>query len=185
MQPMFADAFQWHFPTPATGDHMTVIVDLLRPISEKGELKLQSADPTKQPYINLNFLNNDLDILALREGVRYIDDILMTGEGMKDLIEGDYPFPMPRSSDEAMKRQILERSQTGFHPCGSLRIGKNIEHGVVDSQLRVYGCQNLRVADASVFPIIPDCRIQNDVYMVGEKAADFIKIAHPDLYGQQ
>jgi choline dehydrogenase len=38
------------------------------------------------------------------------------------------------------------------------------------------------VIDASVFPIIPDCRIQNTVYMVGEKGADLIKADHKDLY---
>lgn len=36
--------------------------------------------------------------------------------------------------------------------------------------------------DASVFPVIPDCRIQNDVYMVAEKGADMIKAAYPGLY---
>ena len=44
-----------------------------------------------------------------------------------------------------------------------------IEQGVVDSHLKVHGIQNLRVIDASVFPVIPDCRIQNVVYMIGEK----------------
>ena len=161
---------------------MTIIVDLLRPVSKPGHVKLVSLDPFENPYINLNFLADDLDILCIREGVRFINDILMTGEGMKDLIEQDYPFPMPRTSDEAMNKQILERSQTGYHPCGSLRIGKDISHGVVDGDLKVYGAKHLRVVDASVFPIIPDCRIQNDVYMVGEKAADLIKAAHADLY---
>ncbi|KIR31793.1 glucose-methanol-choline oxidoreductase [Cryptococcus deuterogattii MMRL2647] len=180
--PMFADAFQWHFPTPPTGDYMTIIVDLMRPISQNGEVKLTSVDPFEQPYINLNFFSHDLDLIALREGVRFVDDILMNGDGMKDIVEGDYPWPMPLSSDEGMIRQILERSQTGFHPCGTARIGKDIDHGVVGPELTVHGVKNLRVADASVFPLIPDCRIQNVVYMVGEKAADFIKAAHPDLY---
>lgn len=111
---MFADAFQWHFPVPKTGTYLTVIVDLLRPISRGGVVKLLSTDPLEQPYINLNFLAHDLDIVALRQGVRWIDDVLMTGEGMKDIIEKDYPWDMPRTSDEAMKKQILERSQTGF-----------------------------------------------------------------------
>jgi choline dehydrogenase len=180
---MFSDAFQYHYPAPSSGDYMTIIVDLLRPVSKAGEVKLISLDPSKNPYINLNFLADDLDILCIREGVRYINDILMNGEGMKDLIEGDYPFPMPRTSDEAMRKQILERVQTGYHPCGSMRIGKDISHGVVDGELKVFGAKRLRVVDASVFPIIPDCRIQNDVYMVGEKAADMIKAAHADLYG--
>jgi choline dehydrogenase len=169
--PMFCNAFQWHIPTPPSGDHLTVIVDLMRPVSKPGEVRLRSASYEDQPYINLNFFADDMDIIALREGVRHVDDILMNGEGMKDLIEGDYPWPMPRASDEAMNRAILERSQTGFHPCGTNRLSKNIKQGVVDSGLRVHGVKNLRVIDASVFPIIPDCRIQNVVYMVAEKVS--------------
>ena len=57
-----------------------------------------------------------------------------------------------------------------------------IDQGVVDPKLKVHGVNNLRVVDASVFPIIPDCRIQNTVYMVGEKGADLVKADHKDLY---
>ena len=59
-------------------------------------------------------------------------------------------------------------------PCGTARLSKKIEQGVVDPELKVHGTKNLRVIDASVFPVIPDCRIQNAVYMVGEKGADLI-----------
>ncbi|KAK3320364.1 hypothetical protein B0T19DRAFT_468676 [Cercophora scortea] len=180
--PMFSDAFQWHIPTPPQGDYMTVIVDLLRPVSKTGTVGLNSTDPLEQPKVNLNFFAEDLDIVAMREGIRFVDDILLNGDGMKDIIEEDYPWAMPRNSDEAMNKLILERSQTGFHPCGSARMGKDISQGVVDSQLRVFGVQNLRVIDASVIPVIPDCRIQNSVYMIGEKAADMIKATYPDLY---
>ncbi|TVY23330.1 putative GMC-type oxidoreductase [Lachnellula hyalina] len=180
--PMFSDAFQWHIPTPPEGSWVTVIVDLLRPLSRTGSVKLNSADALVQPNVNLNFFANDLDIIALRQGVRFVDDILQTGEGFKDIIGEDYPWPMPRNSDEAMNKMILERSQTGFHPCGTTRLSKDIEQGVVDSQLKVHGVKNLRVVDASVFPVIPDCRIQNAVYMVAEKGADMIKAEYPDLY---
>jgi choline dehydrogenase-like flavoprotein len=46
----------------------------------------------------------------------------------------------------------------------------------------VHGIKNLRVADASVIPVIPDCRIQNSVYMCAEKGADAIKQDHRDLF---
>lgn len=111
---MFCDAFQWHFPTPPEGNWFTVIVDLLRPVSKPGEVKLNSTNPLEQPFVNLNFFASDLDLLAMREGVRRIDDILKTGDGIKDIILEDYPWAMPRSSDEAMNKAILERSQTGF-----------------------------------------------------------------------
>jgi choline dehydrogenase len=220
---MFADAFQWHIPHPMQGEYITVIVDLLRPLSRNGEIKLRSTDPLEQPYINLNYFSNDLDLVALREGVRFVHDILLNGEGFKDIIGEAYPYPLPLQSDEAMETAILERCQTGYRqlpslphasrfpqcrtdcsfpdPCGSCRLSKTVEQGVVDPKLAVHGTKNLRVIDASIFPVIPDCRIQNAVYMVAEKVgdadgirekypsltmgsqgADIIKAAYPELY---
>jgi choline dehydrogenase len=92
---MFSGAFQWHIPTPATGNWFTIIVDLLRPVSPPGQVKLKSANALDEPDVNLNFLASDLDLLALREGVRFVDDILMNGDGMKDITGEDYPWPMP------------------------------------------------------------------------------------------
>jgi choline dehydrogenase-like flavoprotein len=179
---LFGSAFQWHYPTPRKGNYITVMVDLVRPVSEPGEVTLNSADPLQQPNINLNYFNNDLDIIAIREGIRYAYDVLKNGDGFKDIIVEEYPWEMPLHDDELMKRTVLDRSQTSFHPCGTARLSKNIEQGVVDPNLRVHGIRNLRVIDASVIPVIPDCRIQNSVYMVGEKGADAIKRDHRDLY---
>jgi choline dehydrogenase-like flavoprotein len=47
--------------------------------------------------------------------------------------------------------------------------------GVVDSRLKVHGARNLRVVDASVFPLETLGNIQATVYAVAEKAADLIK----------
>ncbi|KAJ5664071.1 alcohol oxidase [Penicillium longicatenatum] len=181
---LFSTAFQWHYPVPEKGSYMTVIVDLLRPLSE-GEVTLNSSNPLVQPNINLNFFGNDLDILAMREGVRWTYDVLTSGAGFKDIVVSEYPWKMPLHSDEEMNHAVLDRSQTGFHPCGTARLSKSIHQGVVDSKLRVHGVRNLRIADASVIPVIPDCRIQNSVYMIGEKGADIIKSAHKDLYDIQ
>lgn len=180
--PMFGSAFQWHYPTPEEGDHVTVMVDLVRPTYEGGEVTLNSVDPFMQPNINLNYLSSDLDIIALREGIRLSYDILTKGDGFKDLVVSQYPWDMPLDSNELMTTSIQDRVQTSFHPCGTNRLSKNIEEGVVDPQLKVHGVQNLRVIDASNIPVIPDCRIQNSVYMIGEKGADMIKADHKDLY---
>lgn len=179
---LFGSAFQWHYPTPSKGNYMTVMVDLVRPVSDPGEVTLNSADPLQQPNINLNYFNNDLDIIALREGIRYTYDVLKNGPGFKDIIEDEYPWEMPLHDNNLMKMAVLDRSQTSFHPCGTARLSKNIQQGVVDPNLKVHGIKNLRVIDASVIPVIPDCRIQNSVYMVGEKGADAIKRDHGDFY---
>ncbi|KAJ5088321.1 hypothetical protein N7456_011937 [Penicillium angulare] len=151
---MFETAFQWHLSVSKKGQHTCVVVDLVRPVSDLGEVTLNSADPLVQPNINLNFFSDDLDIIAMREGIRFSYDVL--------------------KRDEEMKRAVLDRCQTAFYPCGTARLSRNIEQGVVDPKLRVHGIKNLRLIGASVIPVIPDCRIQNSVYMIGEKGADAI-----------
>lgn len=180
--PAFGSAFQWQYPTPPDGDHITVMVDLVRPAYDGGAVTLNSDDPFMAPNINLNYLSNELDIIALREGVRFAYDILTKGDGFKDLVVEQYPWNMPLHSDELMRTSVQDRVQTSYHPCGTNRLSKNIDQGVVGPQLKVHGVDRLRVIDASVFPIIPDCRIQNTVYMVGEKGADLIKADHSDLF---
>ena len=98
-------------------------------------------------------------------------DLLLTGEGFKYIVVGDYPWAMPLDDDEEMKKAILDRSQTAFHHCGTAHLSKSIEIGVVDPKLKVHGVRKLRIIDASVIPVTPDCRIQNSVYMIGEKGA--------------
>lgn len=46
---------------------------------------------------------------------------------------------------------------------------------VVDSNLRVYGIKNLRVADISVIPLPITAHTVLPAYMIGEKAADLLK----------
>ncbi|RDA94088.1 hypothetical protein CP533_5335, partial [Ophiocordyceps camponoti-saundersi (nom. inval.)] len=179
---MFGKSFQWHYPIPEKGNYTTVMVDLVRPISEGGTVKLRSTDPFQQADINLNFFENDLDIIAMREGIRFTYDVLLKGDGFKDLVVAQYPWDMPLDDDKAMHHAVLDRCQTSFHPCGTARLSKDVQQGVVDPQLKVHGIKNLRVIDASVIPVIPDCRIQNSVYMCAEKGADQIKAEHKDLY---
>jgi choline dehydrogenase len=46
---------------------------------------------------------------------------------------------------------------------------------VLDPQLRVRGLEGIRVADASVFPLIPGGNTNAPAIMVGERAADLIR----------
>lgn len=46
---------------------------------------------------------------------------------------------------------------------------------VVNPELQVYGIKGLRVADASIIPILPASHTNAVVFMIGEKASDIIK----------
>ena len=59
---------------------------------------------------------------------------------------------------------------TMYHPVGTCSMGK-----VVNSQLKVFGVENLRVADASIMPEIVSGNPNAAVMMIAEKASDMIR----------
>jgi choline dehydrogenase len=61
---------------------------------------------------------------------------------------------------------LLDGMGTAFHPAGGCSIGR-----VVDEDLRVFGIDGLRIADASVFPLHVTNNPNLTCIMVGERAA--------------
>jgi choline dehydrogenase-like flavoprotein len=59
-----------------------------------------------------------------------------------------------------------------YHPTSTCAMGS-----VVDNELRVYGCERLRVVDASVMPTITRGNTNAPTIMIAERAADLIKAA--------
>ncbi|BDD59748.1 hypothetical protein MAP00_004940 [Monascus purpureus] len=45
----------------------------------------------QQPYINLRYFSNELDLVVLRQGVRFVDRILMNGNSFKGITGPEYP----------------------------------------------------------------------------------------------
>jgi choline dehydrogenase len=72
-----------------------------------------------------------------------------------------------------MLAYIRESGTTVYHPCGTCRMGG--DDAVVDPSLRLRGLGGLRIADASVMPLVPTSNIQPAVMMIAERAADFIQ----------
>ncbi len=68
---------------------------------------------------------------------------------------------------------IRSQASTLWHPAGTCKIGQDAM-AVVDPQLRVYGVEGLRVADASVMPTVTSGNTVAACFMIGEKAADMI-----------
>ena len=84
--------------------------------------------------------------------------------------------PGPEASGrEALEAALRERLELIYHPVGTCRMSDDAEGAVVDSQLRVHGLDGLRVADASIFPLIPGGNTNAPTIMVAERAADLIR----------
>jgi len=68
---------------------------------------------------------------------------------------------------------VRDNCSTQFHPSGTAAMGAGPD-AVVDPSLTVYGVTGLRVADASVIPVIPSCNTQAPVIAIAERAADLV-----------
>ena len=95
-------------------------------------------------------------------------------EPMAGLIEAEiHPGPGVETEEE-LERWIRRTCEHTYHPACTARIGPEGD-GVVDSELRVHGVEGLRVADASVLPVITRANTNAPAIMVGERCAAFIR----------
>jgi choline dehydrogenase len=146
-------------------------VCVMRPAS-RGEIRLRSADPLAAPTILGRYLTEPEDLSLLRIGVRHLRDIFR--QSAFDRWRGAECAPgAARQSDAEIDAWIRASADTVFHPVGSCRMGSDPE-SVVDGRLRVRGVDGLRVADASVMPMIASCNTQAPTMMIGAQAAGFI-----------
>ncbi|KAG6862505.1 hypothetical protein C0995_000053 [Termitomyces sp. Mi166 len=127
----------------------------------------------------LRYLAEPEDVKKLVRGVRLLFKI-SKAEPLASRVDHTNTDPMLDSgllekSDEELAEVIKERLTTLYHPAGTCRMAPRQDGGVVDSELRVYGVQGLRVCDASVYPIIVSGHTAGAVYAMAEKLSDMLK----------
>ena len=141
-----------------------------------GELRLTSADPSVQPFLDYRYFEDEFDRRRMREAIRLCVK-LGQDEGFKDIVEDRIePTDAELASDDALDVFMRREVTTGQHISCTCKMGPSDDPmSVVDQYGKVHGLQNLRVVDAS---IMPDCvRANTNVttMMIGERVSDFIK----------
>ncbi|KAI1776579.1 putative GMC oxidoreductase [Hypoxylon cercidicola] len=125
------------------------------------------------PLIDPNFLGTAVDRYVVRGAVKTL--IRFAGSNAtvvgREILDGEAGAPgidevlSTNSSDEYIDARIRAGLGTSYHPMGTVTMGK-----VVDTALRVKGVNNLRVVDASVFPVAITGHLQAAVYALAEQA---------------
>ena len=142
-----------------------------RPLS-RGFVRLSGPAPDASPRIRFNLLEHRQDMEELMDGFRLCRELVRMPALAR--YTGQELFPGSEvQSDNDLEAWIRETCHSSYHPCGTCKMGED-EMAVVDSQCRVRHVGNLRVADASIFPVIPSANLNCPTMMVGEKAADMV-----------
>ena len=159
---------------PNSGLGFTGLIASVHP-QNIGSISLRSPNPQDTPMIRLNYLQSQTDVQKLIEGIRLMRQLFQTRNF--DRFRGIEVAPGDSiQSDAALETYIRENCSTVYHPAGTCKMGTD-SMAVVDSELRVYGVEGLRVVDASVMPTLTTGHTNAPVIMIGEKAADLIKAA--------
>jgi choline dehydrogenase len=151
---------------------VVVFANVAKPRS-RGEIRLRSCDPADKPVIDHRLLGDADDVAALIRGLKQVDAIFNAPALAKHLRGRLAPDPVPQS-DAEWEHRIRSTAGIGYHPVGTCRMGGDVA-SVVDPRLMVRGVAGLRVADASIMPVMPAANTNAPAIMVGEKAADLIK----------
>ena len=151
------------FPATDPGYEISAAVFAMKPRS-RGRVTLTSPDPHAPLHIEHGFLADDTDTEVLVEGferlrslgkseplVRYARAELRPGEGVD------------------AETHVRATARGFFHPTGTCSLGK-----VVDVRARVFGYDNLLVADASIMPTIPRANTNLTTAGIAERVAELI-----------
>lgn len=149
----------------------------------RGTIMASHSDPQSLPSFSFNPLQpttNDLEFLV----DQYINMYNIIQEAKANISGiGKVVYPSEDIfllTDEAEKRRLLgdhvrASYSNFFHYGGQCKMGKSKEDGVVNKYLNVFGTVNLKVADLSISPILPDGNTSIPAQMIGLNAVRFIR----------
>jgi choline dehydrogenase-like flavoprotein len=156
------------------------LVALLSYPLARGSVHIKSVNPRDDPVIDEGILRHKVDLeLHARHSI-FMEKLAETEPLASMLKRGGERLHTPerltdlKKAEEACKELVLSM----YHVSGSCAMLPREDGGVVDTKLRVYGTSNVRVVDASIFPLEPRGNIQATVFAVAEKAADIVKEYH-------
>ncbi|MCP1365256.1 GMC oxidoreductase [Halomonas sp. BBD48] len=172
---------QLEFPVPSPAEvdiqppehGWTMFAGLARPKS-RGRLRLSGSGPLDNMLIEPNSLSEPEDIAAAFASIELCRELgnhkAFEGLVRREVVPGQRARP-------AMEQFIRNSAVTFWHQSCTAKMGRDA-YSVVDNQLRVYGTDNLRIADASIMPRITVGNTMAPCVVIGERAADLVLAAH-------
>ncbi|KAL4910562.1 hypothetical protein BDW74DRAFT_184442 [Aspergillus multicolor] len=158
------------------GFFMSILSLLSYPLS-RGSVHISSPDPNAPPTIDHAILRHPADLELQARHSMWMEKIPETTPMSALLKNGGERLHTPEKINNVQEAQELIRNLvlSMYHVSGTCAMMPREDGGVVDPRLKVYGTKNVRVVDASVFPLEPRGNIQATVFAVAEKAADLVR----------
>ncbi|KAJ8481388.1 hypothetical protein ONZ51_g6039 [Trametes cubensis] len=159
------------------GENTVAIQAALQHPFSQGRIYISSSDPFTPPVIDPQYLSHSADLTILREGLKLARKIGNTAP-LSNYLDSEVTPGSSVQSDDDWEQWLVNQIGTEYHPSCSCAMLPLEQGGVVDANLKVYGLANVRIADASVFPIQFSAHLQAPVYGLAEQAARIIRATY-------
>ncbi len=156
---------------------ITIIPQLLHP-RWRGQIELRSPDPHDTPLIRHQYLGDKDDVADLIAACRATREIVQAEPLARYIVKEAMPGDQVQT-DEEWVQFLNVAAMSACHAVGTCKMGSD-EASVTDPQLRVRGVEGLRVADASIMPVVTSGNTNAPVIMIAEKASDIILSTTPN-----
>jgi choline dehydrogenase len=118
--------------------------------------------------VDPRYLECRADVETLESGVELARRLAAT-RAFSEVNGGE----MAPGASTRLEEFVRSQATTIWHPAGTCKMGRDAL-AVVDPQLRVYGVEGLRVADASIMPTVTAGNTNVPSAMIGDRAATMI-----------
>ncbi|RYP13992.1 hypothetical protein DL767_010462 [Monosporascus sp. MG133] len=162
---------------PGSKNWFTAATLLAHPLS-RGSTHITSASSSSPGLaVDPKCLSHPFDVEVLARHIQQLETIFKTEPLASHLVRDGRRLPSINNLsnlDEA-RDLVRQKAVAGHHYSGTCSMMPRELGGVVDEQLGVYGCKNLRVCDFSIAPLMTRCNPQATVYGIAEHGAHIIK----------
>lgn len=146
---------------------------VVRPKS-RGQVRLTGRDPGDPVTIETNMLSHPDDMKAIVAAVELAREI----GNAAPLRRFSKREVMPGNLKGAeLLRFIRDAASTYWHQTCTAKMGRDAM-SVVDGSLKVYGIDQLRIADGSIMPRVTTGNTMAPCVIIGERAAEIIRAQH-------
>ena len=157
---------------PVVSDVNLVITNIVNDLTSVGNVTLLNNDPASKPKIFHNYLDTSQDRIKVVEALKLGRRLIYNSDAFDGLIFNQTFEIFPGfdiQTDEDILNIIKYSVTTAYHATSTCAINK-----VVDTNLKVFGFNNLRIADASVMPTPVSANTNQMTMVIGRKAANYI-----------
>ena len=151
----------------------TLFGGVVRPKS-RGQIRLTGPNPDHPIHIEANTLSHPEDMKAAIACVELCREI-GNAAALRPFTKREV---MPGNlRGAALEDFVRDATATYFHQTCTAKMGRD-SMSVVDGQLKVYGIENLRIADGSIMPRVTTGNTMAPCIIIGERAAEVLRNEH-------